>query len=108
MREPDFDFWRQERERVLSKPFNEYREDIEAGNYLAAIDIILEQGKPQPEKIAALKREIALRRIVFPGRVANGKMSAEKAKHEIEVMEAILRDYDGPEPSQTADERVTR
>ena len=42
----DFEFWRQERARVLGKPFNEYREDVETGNYLAAIDIILEQPKP--------------------------------------------------------------
>ena len=47
MTEPDFDFWRKERERVLGKPFEEYREDIEVGNYLGAIDIILEmEGKP--------------------------------------------------------------
>ena len=48
MTEPDFDFWRKERERVLGKPFEEYREDIEVGNYLGAIDIILEmEGKPR-------------------------------------------------------------
>lgn len=41
MNEPDYDFWRQERARILSKAFTEYREDIEAGNYLAAIDVIL-------------------------------------------------------------------
>lgn len=46
---PDFDFWRKERDRVLSKPFNEYREDIEAGNYLAAIDVILETETRQIE-----------------------------------------------------------
>ena len=59
-------------------------------------------------KIAALKREIALRKNVYPGRITAYRMTEEKAKHEIEVMEAILRDYIGPEPSQTAeDERVT-
>ncbi len=47
MSEPDFDFWRKERARVLSKPFEEYREEIEVCNYLAAIDVILEmEGKP--------------------------------------------------------------
>jgi hypothetical protein len=40
----DFDFWRKERVRVLSKPFN-YREDVEVGNYLAAINSILEMEK---------------------------------------------------------------
>jgi hypothetical protein len=38
----DFDFWRKERERVLSKPFNDYFKDLEVGNYFAAIDSILE------------------------------------------------------------------
>ena len=38
---PDFDFWRKERTRVLGQPFEDYREDIEVGNYLGAIDIIL-------------------------------------------------------------------
>ena len=42
MKEPDFEFWRKEQERVLSAPFNEYREDIEVGNFLNAIDVILE------------------------------------------------------------------
>lgn len=39
---PDFDYWRKERERVLSKAFNDYREEVELGSYLAAIDVILE------------------------------------------------------------------
>ena len=33
---------------MTDKPFEEYREDIEVGNYLGAIDIILEmEGKPR-------------------------------------------------------------
>lgn len=60
------------------------------------------------DKIAALKREIALRKIVFPKRIKMHLMTPEKAGQEIAVMEAILHDYIGPEPSQTAkDERVT-
>lgn len=55
------------------------------------------------DKIAALKREIALRKNVYPARVMGYKMSSEKAAHEIAVMEAILHDYIGPEPSQTAE-----
>ena len=57
------------------------------------------------EKIAALKREIALRRNVFRRRVAEDKMTQATADYEIAVMVAILHDYIGPEPSQTADER---
>jgi hypothetical protein len=44
-------------------------------------------------KIAALRREIALRRAVFPGRVRIGKMKQAEADREIAVMEAILADY---------------
>ena len=59
-------------------------------------------------KIAALKREIALRKNVFPKRIERQVMTQEKASHEIAVMEAILHDYIGPEPSQAVqDERVT-
>ena len=55
------------------------------------------------DKIAALKREIALRKNVYPLRIKLRKMSQEKADQEIAVMEAILHDYIGPEPSQTAE-----
>ena len=54
------------------------------------------------DKIAALKREIALRKIVFPKRIKMHLMTPEKADQEIAVMVAILHDYIGPEPSQTA------
>lgn len=50
------------------------------------------------QKIAALRREIALRRNVFPGRVRLGKMTPSEAEREIAVMEAILADYQRPEP----------
>ena len=60
------------------------------------------------DKIAALKREIALRKNVFPKRIERQVMTQEKADHEIAVMEAILHDYIGPEPSQAVqDKRVT-
>jgi hypothetical protein len=58
MKGPDFDFWRQERERVLSKPFNEYREDIEVGNYLAAIDIILEFEKSAAPTVSDIDERV--------------------------------------------------
>ena len=57
------------------------------------------------DKIAALKREIALRKNVFPKRIERQVMTQEKADHEIAVMVAILHDYIGPEPSLTANER---
>ena len=60
------------------------------------------------DKISALKREIALRKSVFPRRIKMDLMTQEKADHEIAVMVAILHDYIGPEPAPTAeDERVT-
>jgi hypothetical protein len=59
-------------------------------------------------KIAALKREIALRKSVFPKRIERHLMTQEKADHEIAIMEAILHDYIGPESSPTVqNERET-
>jgi hypothetical protein len=58
------------------------------------------------DKIAALKREIALRKNVYPHRILMQRMTQDKANQEIAVMEAVLRDYVGPEPSLTVqDER---
>lgn len=47
------------------------------------------------DKIAAIKRELALRQLVYPGYVRAGKMKADKAAHEIKVMQEILADYRG-------------
>ena len=44
------------------------------------------------EKIAALEREIAMRRRVYPNRVAEKKMTQQKADYELRVMEQILAD----------------
>jgi len=44
-------------------------------------------------KIAALERELRLRRIVYPGQVQRGSMSKQEADREIAIFEAILRDY---------------
>jgi hypothetical protein len=49
------------------------------------------------QKIAALRREIALRRNVYKIRIERGKMPKEAAAHEIAVMEAVLADYQGAE-----------
>jgi hypothetical protein len=60
------------------------------------------------DKISALKREVALRKSVFPRRIKMDLMTPEKADHEIAVMEAILHDYIGAESSLTVqDKRVT-
>lgn len=46
------------------------------------------------DKIACLKREVALRRNVYPGFVARGKMKAHVADREITVMRAILSELE--------------
>ena len=53
-------------------------------------------GKPITliDKIACLRRELALRRNVYPGRVLRRQMSQENADREMAVMTAILKDYE--------------
>jgi hypothetical protein len=46
------------------------------------------------DKLACAKRELAMRRGVYPRFIDAGKMSAGKAAHEIAAMEAIVRDYE--------------
>lgn len=43
------------------------------------------------EQIECAKREISMRKWVYPSRVNQGKMNQVKADHEIAAMEAILR-----------------
>ena len=45
------------------------------------------------EKIACLQREIDMRIRVYGRYMAEGKMSKSKAEREIEIMKAILFDY---------------
>ena len=45
------------------------------------------------EKLHCASRELAVRRNVYPKRIANGSMSAQQAAFEIAVMEAIVADY---------------
>lgn len=40
------------------------------------------------------RRELAMRRRVYPGLVARGKMTDVQAHREIAMMEAIARDYE--------------
>lgn len=42
------------------------------------------------EQIKAVEREIGMRNRVYPRRIADGKMSEEKAAHEIACMRAVL------------------
>ncbi|HKQ90878.1 MAG TPA: Rmf/CrpP family protein [Blastocatellia bacterium] len=46
---------------------------------------------PLPVQIKAVEREIAMRKAVYPGRVAKKAMKPETAAHEILAMEAVLR-----------------
>ena len=46
------------------------------------------------DKLACARRELRMRRKVYPRRVANRKMSQEQADREIALMEAIVADYD--------------
>ena len=48
---------------------------------------------PTVAKLKCLAREIGIRKAVYPRRVAEGKMDQRAAVYEIEVMEAILADY---------------
>jgi hypothetical protein len=41
-------------------------------------------------QVAAVKREIGMRERVYPRRVADGKMTQQKANEEIAAMQAVL------------------
>lgn len=45
-------------------------------------------------KLRCAKRELALRRKVYPRWVQKGRMTADEAIEEIAVMEQIVRDYE--------------
>lgn len=45
------------------------------------------------DKIRSLRREIAMRHRVYPGRIAAGRMTQAEADREIEIADAILADY---------------
>lgn len=46
------------------------------------------------EKLAEAKREVALRRNVYPGFVARKKMRQSEADRHLALMEAIVADYE--------------
>jgi hypothetical protein len=45
------------------------------------------------DKLACAERELKMRRRVYERWVADGRMSAGKAAHEIACMEEIVKDY---------------
>lgn len=47
------------------------------------------------DKIKCLRRELAMRRSAYPRWVKTGRMDQREADREIEVMSAILSDYEG-------------
>jgi hypothetical protein len=44
-------------------------------------------------KLGCIRRELSMRRRLYPHWVAEKKMSAEQARREIEVMQAIFDEY---------------
>jgi hypothetical protein len=48
------------------------------------------------QKHAAIKREIAMRKRVYPRWTGSGKMKDDEAEREIAIMEAIAADYEEP------------
>jgi hypothetical protein len=53
------------------------------------------------EKIAEIKRELAMRNRVYPRMVAKGQMTTAQSMHRVAVLAAVMRDYeakaaDGP------------
>ena len=57
------------------------------------VDLFAGQPIPVEEKIAVIKREVAMRRRVYGNLVAQNRMKQDDADRGIEVMEAILADY---------------
>jgi len=47
--------------------------------------------KTLTEQIASVEREIAMRKHVYPRWVEDGRYTQQKADHEIECMESVLR-----------------
>lgn len=45
------------------------------------------------EKLACLKRELAMRKKVYPRWVADQRMRPEKADYELAVLQAIIDEY---------------
>lgn len=46
------------------------------------------------DKLKELRREVTLRRKVYPGFVASGRLTVADARWQIAIMEEIIRDYE--------------
>lgn len=46
------------------------------------------------DKIKCLKREVAMRERVYPNWIRDGRMRQDQADREIEVLKAVLHDYE--------------
>ena len=46
------------------------------------------------DKLTCVRRELALRERVYPILIAKGKLQAAKAERELELMAAIIEDYE--------------
>lgn len=46
------------------------------------------------DKLQSLKRELALRKRVYPKLLGEGKMTQQQATHETEIMREIIADYE--------------
>ena len=53
------------------------------------------------EQIDAARRELRMRRRVYPRLVTDGRMTQKKADHEIAAMEAIVATLESLQPSRT-------
>lgn len=73
----------------------------------AAADVVaLHPQYSVDDQLACLERELRLRKRVYPGRIANGRMSAAQARHELAVMESLVREYRGKAQAQQQQERL--
>lgn len=49
------------------------------------------------EKIAEIKKELEMRRQVYPKSIGNGHLTVNQARRQTAIMEEILRDYEAQE-----------
>ena len=52
------------------------------------------EGPPLKDKLACVRRELALRRAVYPRLIVSHKLTAQKAEVEPKIIETIVADYE--------------
>lgn len=60
---------------------------------------MVDENITKQHKISELRRELQMRRRVYPRFVEQGRMTDFDAKRQIAILESILRDYDPPAPT---------